>query len=127
MAPHQNLSTRVLFFFFLLALICSSLVPSSDARKLLLNMEKNTNNNKDMMMKKDVIAVVVPSSLRDSLVLNALPKGSVPPSAPSKKGHAMININEKLFRTFATTYTTTPSPAHIDRILRSVPSPGVGH
>ncbi|KAF8391204.1 hypothetical protein HHK36_023506 [Tetracentron sinense] len=71
-----------------------------DARKLL-SMEKN---------KKF-------PSLEDSLVLSALPKGTIPPSSPSKKGHAML-VNEKLF---------TLHLARVDRILRSVPSPGVGH
>lgn len=56
-------------------------------------------------------------SLEASLLLSALPKGYVPPSAPSKKGHEMI-VNEKLFVLHL---------ASIDRILKSVPSPGVGH
>ncbi|KAF8413711.1 hypothetical protein HHK36_001703 [Tetracentron sinense] len=75
-------------------------VPTLEARKLL-----------SMETKKKAL------SLEDSLFLSALPKGTIPPSSPSKKGHAMI-INEKLF--------ALPL-ASIDRILRSVPSPGIGH
>ncbi|XVE88241.1 hypothetical protein DITRI_Ditri19aG0053900 [Diplodiscus trichospermus] len=52
-----------------------------------------------------------------SLVLSALPKGTVPGSSPSKKGHAKLD-NEKLFARHL---------AGIDRILQSVPSPGAGH
>ncbi|KAF8391205.1 hypothetical protein HHK36_023507 [Tetracentron sinense] len=56
-------------------------------------------------------------SLEDSLMLSALPKGTIPPSSPGEKGQAMV-VNEKLF---------TLHPARIDRILRGAPSPGVGH
>ncbi|KAF8391206.1 hypothetical protein HHK36_023508 [Tetracentron sinense] len=56
-------------------------------------------------------------SLEESLVLSALPKATIPPSSPSKKGHVML-VNEKLFILHL---------AGTDRILRSVPSPGVGH
>ncbi|KAJ6364352.1 hypothetical protein OIU76_029325 [Salix suchowensis] len=52
-----------------------------------------------------------------SLFLSALPKGTVPSSSPSKKGHATLD-NEQLFARHL---------ASIDRILRSVPSPGAGH
>ncbi|KAG2687938.1 hypothetical protein I3760_09G072300 [Carya illinoinensis] len=56
-------------------------------------------------------------ALRDSLILSALPKGTVPASTPSKKGHAVV-VDEKLIgRHLIST----------DRILRSVPSPGIGH
>ncbi|KAL3851412.1 hypothetical protein ACJIZ3_013294 [Penstemon smallii] len=51
------------------------------------------------------------------LYLAALPKGTVPVSTPSKKGHA-VTTDQKLI---------TRHLAAIDRILRSVPSPGVGH
>ncbi|CAN6689628.1 hypothetical protein ACFX13_004899 [Malus domestica] len=54
-----------------------------------------------------------------SLFLSALPKGNVPASTPSKKGHAVV-INEKLI---ARHLSVEPN-----RILaQSVPSPGVGH
>ncbi|OIS98300.1 hypothetical protein A4A49_60877 [Nicotiana attenuata] len=45
------------------------------------------------------------SSLKDRLYLTALPKATIPTSTPSKKGHSET----------------------INRILRSVPSPGLGH
>ncbi|MFS8015851.1 putative precursor of CEP13/CEP14 [Helianthus anomalus] len=57
------------------------------------------------------------SPVEMSLYLNALPKGTVPASTPSKKGHASIT-NEKLITRHLIT---------VDRILRSVPSPGVGN
>ncbi|KAK2975170.1 hypothetical protein RJ640_017383 [Escallonia rubra] len=52
-----------------------------------------------------------------SLYLVSLPKGKVPASTPSKRGHA-TTIDQKLIARHL---------AAIDRILRSVPSPGVGH
>uniref|UniRef100_A0A7N0RDQ5 Uncharacterized protein n=1 Tax=Kalanchoe fedtschenkoi TaxID=63787 RepID=A0A7N0RDQ5_KALFE len=51
-----------------------------------------------------------PAAMADSLILNVLPKGGIPPSAPSKRGHTNIN-SEQLFA----------------RHLGSVPSPGVGN
>nr|DAD48182.1 TPA_asm: hypothetical protein HUJ06_018119 [Nelumbo nucifera] len=81
--------------------VFSCFAPCFEARKLL-NMEK----------KKEI-----PASLADSLLLSALPKGPIPPSGPSKKGHAMI-VDQKLFSLHL---------SRADRILRSVPSPGMGH
>ncbi|XVF27455.1 hypothetical protein REPUB_Repub14bG0107900 [Reevesia pubescens] len=82
--------------------ISVSFLPQMESRKLLKTGESN---------KK------VPS-LFASLVLSALPKGTVPAaSAPSKKGHTTLD-NEKLFARHL---------AGIDRILQSVPSPGAGH
>nr|GEY63308.1 precursor of CEP14-like [Tanacetum cinerariifolium] len=52
-----------------------------------------------------------------SLYLSSLPKGTVPSSTPSKKGHASITDETLITRHLIA----------IDRILRSVPSPGVGH
>ncbi|KAF9621581.1 hypothetical protein IFM89_023155 [Coptis chinensis] len=93
------------YFTFLVFYLALSVffIQSIDGRKLL-GMEKVDDKLK------------VPS-LKDSLVLSSLAKGKVPPSAPSNHGHAVI-IDQKLFvRHFAS----------LDRILRSVPSPGVGH
>ncbi|CAH8389114.1 unnamed protein product [Eruca vesicaria subsp. sativa] len=61
--------------------------------------------------------VLMPYDARTGLFLSALPKGNVPPSGPSDKGH------------------TSQSKDHLDkhivseihRQLGSVPSPGVGH
>ncbi|KAF5197197.1 hypothetical protein FRX31_013222 [Thalictrum thalictroides] len=92
-----NPSYTFLVLYLALSSVC--FIPSLHARKLL-----------DM---KEMV-----SSLEDSLVLSSFAKGAkVPPSSPSQKGHSMI-VNEKLF---------TMHFASIDRILRSVPSPGVGH
>ncbi|OWM88580.1 hypothetical protein CDL15_Pgr002347 [Punica granatum] len=56
----------------------------------------------------------------DSLILSALPKGLPPPSAPSKKGHKEVPVDQRLL--------TLRNYARTDRLLRqSVPSPGVGH
>ncbi|KAH0699579.1 hypothetical protein KY284_013794 [Solanum tuberosum] len=52
-----------------------------------------------------------------SLYLNSLPKGRVPASTPSKKGHSYTTDEKLIARHLAA----------IDRSLRSVPSPGVGH
>ncbi|KAK9268095.1 hypothetical protein L1049_010534 [Liquidambar formosana] len=84
----------------LFLVISASVVPSMDARKLL------TENNKK-----------TPSSSEDSLFFSSLPKGTVPASTPSKKGHDTV-VDEKLIARHL---------ASLDRILRSVPSPGVGH
>ncbi|XP_062094505.1 precursor of CEP14-like [Humulus lupulus] len=85
-----------------------SLVWSSEAgsRKLLVTRE---------LMKKERVLL---SSNKASLFLSALPKGTVPSSAPSKKGHAEV-VNEKLIGRHLI--------AQMDRSLQSVPSPGVGH
>ncbi|CAL5388176.1 unnamed protein product [Camellia sinensis] len=59
----------------------------------------------------------VPLQLADTLVLTALPKGIVPPSSPSGKGHAMV-IHQRLF---------SPSLAQAYRVLESKPSPEADH
>ncbi|GFP96965.1 hypothetical protein PHJA_001840600 [Phtheirospermum japonicum] len=56
-------------------------------------------------------------TLFDRLYLAALPKGKVPASTPSKKGHS-VTIDQKLVARHLRA---------VDRILRSVPSPGAGH
>ncbi|KAL0398434.1 UNVERIFIED_CONTAM: Precursor of CEP14 [Sesamum radiatum] len=81
----------------------SSSMASVHGRKLLM---MNVQVNKDVL------------SLDDRLYLTSLPKGNVPASAPSKKGHGASTIDEKLIARHL---------AAVDRILRSVPSPGVGH
>lgn len=53
----------------------------------------------------------------DMLYLPALPKGRVPASTPSKKGHA-VSVDEKLIARHL---------ADMDHILRSIPTPGAGH
>ncbi|KAI8010625.1 Precursor of CEP14 [Camellia lanceoleosa] len=90
--------SKLSLVFFLL--ICCACAPSLEARKLL------TMENKKV------------PSLEDSLLLSALPTGTIPPpSSPGGKGHSMV-INGRVF--------VLPLP-HLDRVLQSVPSPGVGH
>ncbi|RWR86463.1 precursor of CEP14 [Cinnamomum micranthum f. kanehirae] len=84
-----------LLVFVLLFLCLSS---SIHARKLLVQSK------------------VLPSQ-KASLFLAALPKGTVYPSAPSKRSHEMT-VDQRLFASHVNTR---------DRFLQSVPSPGVGH
>lgn len=89
--------------FAFLVLVFFSYVGSSEGRKFLVKRE--------IMNKERVL------SSEGSLYLSALPKGGVPSSTPSKKGHAEV-VNEKLIARHLIT---------MDRNLQSVPSPGVGH
>lgn len=93
-------STLVLFFLSLVLFSC--LISSTHGRKLLADLQ---NDHKR------------PTTAEERLYLAALPKGTVPASTPSKKGHA-VTIDEKLIARHL---------ADIDRSLRSVPSPGIGH
>lgn len=92
-------------FVIISFVLFASFLPSLEARKLL-NSEKIDNNKKKV------------SSLFEKLVLSALPKGNVRASSPSEKTHHATLDNEKLFARHL---------AGIDRILQSVPSPGIGH
>ncbi|CAK8578585.1 unnamed protein product [Lathyrus sativus] len=95
-------SISLLMFLVLFASFCNRL----EGRKLVVGGEKQW---KKMKMKP---------SLRDGLFLSALPKGSVPSSSPTKKGHAVV-VDEKLIERHLIS---------MDRVLfASVPSPGVGH
>ncbi|KAF7803270.1 precursor of CEP14 [Senna tora] len=86
-------------------------VDLDEARKLHVGAERNTRS----------INVITPkhhsSNSRDSLFLTALPKGTVPSSTPSRKGHAVV-VDQKLIARHLIA---------LDRLLRSVPSPGAGH
>ncbi|KAK9050774.1 hypothetical protein SSX86_030255 [Deinandra increscens subsp. villosa] len=92
--------TWVFLFMLLLVLFTSS----TNGRKLLNTPPPAKNEEPTLAMKM-------------SLYLNVLPKGTVPASTPSKRGHSAIT-DEKLI---------TRHLIAVDRILRSVPSPGVGH
>lgn len=46
-----------------------------------------------------------------NVLLNSLPKGAVPPSSPSKKGHAKLVTLKH----------------YVDHDMESVPSPGIGN
>lgn len=88
-------------------MVFATFVSNTEGRKLLMG---DTQENK-----KESNSTV---SSFTSLYLSALPKGTVPPSSPSEKGHATPD-NEQLFQRHL---------ASIDRILQqSVPSPGAGH
>ncbi|XP_054804313.1 precursor of CEP14-like [Prosopis cineraria] len=95
---------RFLTFLLMYFLISASLCSFSEARKLQVGAQRSFRND-------------VPSTSRDSLFLSSLPKGTVPSSTPSKKGHAMV-VDEKLIARHLIA---------IDRLLSSVPSPGAGH
>nr|GMD10808.1 precursor of CEP14 [Ipomoea batatas] len=95
-------------YVFLIAvfLVFSSLVSSIESRKMLAaNLHEETKK--------------IPSMADDRLFKNALPKGTVPASSPSKKGHA-DTVDEKLVARHL---------AAVDdhRFLRSVPAPGIGN
>ncbi|MED6155090.1 hypothetical protein PIB30_002299 [Stylosanthes scabra] len=96
-------ATLLVLFLVLFASICSC----SEARKLEVGGNKGIKNKVEGS----------PNS-RSSLFFSSLPKGTVPASTPSKKGHAM-EVDEKLIARHLIS---------IERILlRSVPSPGAGH
>ncbi|KAI4332507.1 hypothetical protein L6164_017411 [Bauhinia variegata] len=95
MARFNTLLLLLLSFFLLSASLCSCF----EGRKLLGVLEK-----------KKAMKTAVPSS-SDSLFLSSLQKGTVPASAPSKKGHAVV-VYEKLIAR---------------HLISSVPSPGAGH
>ncbi|CAL5411461.1 unnamed protein product [Camellia sinensis] len=98
---HMGRSSLAIFMVFML--FSASFMSFSHARKLLIKEEKE---NK------------APSP-EDRLYRTALPKGTVTPSAPSKKNHGAIADGKLIARHLAA----------LDRILCriSVPSPGVGH
>lgn len=81
----------------IVVLVCYA--PPVEARKLLKIMEEKT----------------IDRSSREaaSVILNSLPKGSVPPSSPSKKGHANKVVAGQQFAGY--------------NVDGSVPSPGIGH
>ncbi|OIT31143.1 hypothetical protein A4A49_13119 [Nicotiana attenuata] len=75
-----------LFIALVILVVCTA--PCFEARKLLNNTDKKKADSAP--------------SREANLLLNALPKGKISPSSPSKKGHSNHN-------------------------LESVPSPGIGH
>ena len=97
-----RLSALALVFLVVFATVVCTL----EGRRLL--------DTKEYQFKKKAAS----KSLDGSLFLSALPKGKVPVSTPSKKGHAFV-VDEKLI-----------GRRHLagnERFLQSVPSPGVGH
>lgn len=90
----------MIFLVVLIIFSANDLASYVNGRKVMLNMKDR----------------IVPS-LEETLYLESLPKGKVPASTPSKKNHD-VTFDEKLVARHL---------AALDRILRSVPSPGVGH
>ncbi|KAL6546474.1 hypothetical protein OROMI_022195 [Orobanche minor] len=93
------MALKAILLLIMWLFVCAALVPFINGRQLV---EKN---------------YVPPPPSADSLYMAALPKGTVPASTPSKKGHASTVDQKLIARHLAAT----------DRILQSVPSPGVGH
>lgn len=91
---------------FVFIVVFASVVPTLEARKLFDTSEHQFKR-------------AASYSLDGSLFLSALPKGTVPASTPSKKGHAFI-VDEKLI-------ARRHLVGNDRRALQSVPSPGVGH
>ncbi|KAK3026488.1 hypothetical protein RJ639_041785 [Escallonia herrerae] len=96
---YLSLMARLSTLALVLCFLAITHASSAEARKLL-STEK-----------------ITVSSQEDTLALRVHPEGSTPPSAPSGEGHELV-INERLFVLHL---------AHLDRVLQSVPSPGVGH
>ncbi|CAI8618696.1 unnamed protein product [Vicia faba] len=96
-------STSLLIFLVLFASFCYCL----EGRNLVVRAQKEW---KKMNMRR---------SSRDSLFLSALPKGTVPSSSPTKKGHAVV-VDEKLIER----HLISMDGRHL---IVSFPSPGIGH
>ncbi|GAB4831459.1 hypothetical protein Ancab_005476 [Ancistrocladus abbreviatus] len=90
--------SSAMLLMFLVTSAC--LMASTTARKLLLATEGMSNN---------------PNTSGKGLFLSALWKGTTPSSSPSRKVHATVVEDLKFIQ------------RHHERILQSVPSPGVGH
>nr|XP_009602867.1 precursor of CEP14-like [Nicotiana tomentosiformis] len=91
----------MLFIALVILFVCTA--PCFEARKLLNSKDKK---NTDSARSREA-----------NLLLNALPKGKISPSSPSKRGHAaFVNYKKKQY-----------AGGHVDRNLESVPSPGIGH
>ncbi|CAA7014503.1 unnamed protein product [Microthlaspi erraticum] len=63
----------------------------------------------------------MPYDARKGLFLSALPKGNVPPSGPSDKGHTSPPED------YSDQHMVPKNSPEIHRLQGSVPSPGVGH
>ncbi|KAJ4879930.1 hypothetical protein Rs2_36984 [Raphanus sativus] len=103
-----RLVTIWLFIVFAVIIVAS---PSPVSSRKLLEMKKQENLTVREEEKNHMPHVT------KTTTLTALPKGKIQNSAPSKKGYAVIS-NAKLRSRHLST---------IDRLLQSVPSPGVGH
>ncbi|KAJ4916811.1 hypothetical protein Rs2_02361 [Raphanus sativus] len=103
-----RLVTIGVFIVFAVILVA---LPSPVSSRKLLEMKKQENLTVREEEKSHVPHVT------NTTTLAALPKGKIPNSAPSKKGHAVISAVKLRSRHLST----------VHRFLQSVPSPGVGH
>ncbi|KAL1212832.1 Precursor of CEP14 [Cardamine amara subsp. amara] len=99
-----------IWLFIVIAVIISVSASPVSSRKLL-EMKKQENLTVREEEKSHVPHVTKTSTL------TALPKGKIPTSTPSKKGHAAVFTVNLRSRHLST----------VDRFLQAVPSPGVGH
>ncbi|CAN8292978.1 unnamed protein product [Cochlearia groenlandica] len=65
---------------------------------------------------------LMPYDASKALYLTALPKGNVPPSGPSDKGHTSPPDEDHFNK-----HIVPENSPEFQRLLGSVPSPGVGH
>ncbi|VVA92948.1 unnamed protein product [Arabis nemorensis] len=100
------------FLLFIVFAVIVSASPSPVSSRKLLDMKKQENLTVRVEEKSHVPHVT------KTTTLSALPKGKIPNSTPSKKGHATVSALKLRSRHLSST---------VDRFLQSVPSPGVGH
>ncbi|CAH8253847.1 unnamed protein product [Arabidopsis lyrata] len=99
-----------IWLFIVFAIIVSAL-PSPVSSRKMLEIKKQ-----EILTVREEEKSHMPHVTKTS-TLSALPKGKIPNSTPSKKGHAAVLAGKLRSRHLST----------VDRFLRSVPSPGVGH
>lgn len=102
-SPDSQMARFVFTTMLVIFMLSAPLLSPSEGRKLLATTKLEKNK-----------ATLTPSSL-----LSSLPKGTVPSSSPSKKGHALV-VDEKLIARHLSSLDGR-------LLLPSVPSPGVGH
>ncbi|WOH11955.1 hypothetical protein DCAR_0831451 [Daucus carota subsp. sativus] len=99
--------------FLLYGLTLASIVATIHGR----NLKQSMHERKKQQLEQQSYPPPPPPPSRESLYLASLSKGTVPNSSPTKHHHSFV-VNEELI---------VRHLAALDRILRSVPSPGVGH
>ncbi|CAN8290853.1 unnamed protein product [Cochlearia groenlandica] len=102
---------RVTIFLVIIFAVMVLSSPSPATSRKLLEIKKQENLKVREEEKSHVPHVT------KSTTLAALPKGKIPSSTPSKKVHATVSAVKLRSRKLSS----------VDRFLRSVPSPGVGH
>ncbi|GER24526.1 NADH-ubiquinone dehydrogenase [Striga asiatica] len=100
-------SKSLILLIWLIIIVFSNFVCSTNCRKLIIKKEPQ---DKSSVQRR-------PPPPADSLFLAALPKGKVPSSTPSKKGHATTTDQKLISRHLA----------DVGWILRSFRSPDAGH